>query len=553
MSRAIPRKSTLPPPNHPAGSPTGDSEEWRAFLQERMAFFGKLTFFISLSFFVVGNGIATAVGARALDRWMNDSVNRAHLGSTLILGAVWLICSRGERAASVLGLIDVGAVLAAAGGFALMGLFMDGPWGPNPYPMVLALTHIVIVRAIVIPSAAPRTLWTSSIASLPVMIVTYIMSRGLPAEPREGNNPTFFTIGIIMWCLAAVVVATMTSRVIYGLEKQVREAKQLGQYTLEEKIGEGGMGIVYKASHAMLRRPTAIKLLPPEKAGEESIARFEREVQLTSRLTHPNTIAIYDYGRTPDGIFYYAMEYLQGITLEALVNDHGPQRPGRVIYILRQTCGALAEAHRIGLIHRDIKPANVILCERGGAADVVKVVDFGLVKELDRHEAVSLTSETTITGTPLYMSPEAITSPDKVDARSDLYAIGALGYYLVTGQNVFEGGSVVEVCSHHLRSSPVPPSARLGSPVPRDLEEVILECLEKDPAKRPKDATALASALAICADATDWTDKRAIAWWAEREATASRPQRAPAAYATTMAIDLRGRAAGCWVRSKNAG
>jgi serine/threonine-protein kinase len=184
---------------------------------------------------------------------------------------------------------------------------------------------------------------------------------------------------------------------------------------------------------------------------------------------------------------------------------------------------------------------------------VVKVVDFGLVKELDRHEAVSLTSETTITGTPLYMSPEAITSPEKVDARSDLYAIGALGYYLVTGQNVFDGGSVVEVCSHHLRSIPVSPSARLGSPVPRDLEEVILECLEKDPARRPKDAAALATALAICTDATDWTDERAVAWWAEREATAGQPQRAPAAYATTIAIDLRGRAAGCWARSKKAG
>jgi serine/threonine-protein kinase len=512
------------------------------FLQERMAFFGKLTFFISLSFFMVGNGIATVIGTRSLERWVGDSVNLAHLGATFILGAVWLICSHGKRTTSVLGFIDVGAVLATAGGFALMGVFMDGPWGPNPYPMVLALTHTLIIRAIVVPSAAPRTLWTSSIASLPVMIVTYSMSRGLPVEQQEGSNPAFFTIGILMWCLAAVVVATMTSRVIYGLEKQVREAKQLGQYTLEEKIGEGGMGVVYKASHAMLRRPTAIKLLPPDKAGEESLARFEREVQLTSRLTHPNTIAIYDYGRTPDGIFYYAMEYLQGITLEALVSDHGPQRPGRVIHILRQTCGALAEAHRIGLIHRDIKPANVILCERGGAADVVKVVDFGLVKELDRHEAISLTSETTITGTPLYMSPEAITSPDKVDARSDLYAVGALGYYLVTGQHVFEGGSVVEVCSHHLQSSPVPPSARLGSPVPRDLEEVILECLEKDPARRPKDASALATALAICMDATDWTDERAVAWWAERDGTASRPRRARAAYATTMAIDLRGRA-----------
>lgn len=300
------------------------------------------------------------------------------------------------------------------------------------------------------------------------------------------------------------------------------------------------MGMVYKASHAMLRRPTAIKLLKPETAGEQSIARFEREVQMTSRLTHPNTIAIYDYGRTPEGIFYYAMEYLPGITLEDLVRQDGAQPPGRVIHVLKQVCASLREAHAVGLIHRDIKGANVILCERGGMPDVAKVVDFGLVKDTVSQDSATLSAANTITGTPHYLSPEAIRSPGAVDARSDLYSVGVLGYYLLTGKRLFESDSVVEVMSHHLHTTPTPLSARTPRPVPRDIEEAIMSCLEKDPARRPQTAQALMDALEASETAGIWGEAEARAWWrgfekrardlaSAEEATATVAAPAPAA------------------------
>jgi serine/threonine-protein kinase len=233
-----------------------------------------------------------------------------------------------------------------------------------------------------------------------------------------------------------VAVATAGSGVIYGLRREVRRALRLGQYTLEEKLGEGGMGVVYRARHALLRRPTAVKLLKGDRLGEASLRRFEREVQLTASLSHPNTVSVYDFGRTPEGVVYYAMEYLEGLSLEQLVAEAGAQPPGRVVHVLRQVLGALAEAHGVGLVHRDVKPGNVILCERGGLSDVAKVVDFGLVKDLDAADALS--HEGMLVGTPLYLAPEAIRSPN-ADPRSDLYSLGAVAYVLLTGNHVFDG------------------------------------------------------------------------------------------------------------------
>jgi len=204
---------------------------------------------------------------------------------------------------------------------------------------------------------------------------------------------------------------------------------RLGQYEIVSMLGEGGMGAVYRAEHALLKRPAALKLLLPERTGPENLARFEREVRLTAQLTHPNTVAVYDYGHTPDGQFYYAMEYLDGLTLEALVKRYGPQPPARVIYILAQAAGALAEAHALGLIHRDVKPANILFCDRGGVPDVVKLVDFGLAKSVSTEASPALTQAGTLAGTPLYLSPEAISDAARVDHRADLYALGGVGYY----------------------------------------------------------------------------------------------------------------------------
>ncbi len=375
--------------------------------------------------------------------------------------------------------------------------------------MLLLFTFGLVMRAIVVPSSTLRTLTLGLFAaSLPVAAAYAWMTAQAPSIVSAALG-SFFTF---CWCLGAVTISTLASRVIYGLRQQVREAWQLGQYTLLEKIGEGGMGAVYRASHAMLRRPTAVKLLLPEKAGAQQLERFEREVQLTSHLTHPNTVSIFDYGRTPDGVFYYAMEYLEGLNLQELVRLHGPQSPGRVVHVVRQIAGSLAEAHRVGLIHRDVKPANVILvAERGGAPDVAKVVDFGLVKDLDTR--AHLTNEALIVGTPHYLSPEAIHSPQGMDARSDLYSLGCVAYFLVTGQTVFEGGTVIEVASHHLNSKPVSLAQRLGAPVPDTLAALILSCLEKDPERRPQSARDLLKRLDECPDVPPWTDDQARAWW----------------------------------------
>ncbi|HXN30244.1 MAG TPA: CHASE domain-containing protein [Polyangiaceae bacterium] len=369
-----------------------------------------------------------------------------------------------------------------------------------------------------------------------------VASSPMPSPPGSG---IVLTAGVLLSVLLAGIVTALNT--IIRLRRRIGAALKLGPYTLEEKLGEGGMGVVYRATHAMLRRPAAIKLLLKDRTGERDLARFEREVQLTSRLAHPNTISIFDYGRTADGVFYYVMEYIDGFDLERLVDEDGPLQPARVIRILAQASGALSEAHALGLIHRDIKPANIVLTERVDEPDIVKVVDFGLVKTLETSPGdASLTNVDAITGTPLYLAPEAIASPDSVDARSDLYALGAVGYFLITGQHVFDAATVVEVCSKHLLEAPVPPSQRLGRAVPPDLEALILACLAKRREDRPASAQAMHAALLACADAGKYDVAAARVWWTDRGATLrarSKAKRA-GAHAATMAIDLRGRGAG---------
>lgn len=336
---------------------------------------------------------------------------------------------------------------------------------------------------------------------------------------------TLYVLRTAFWALVGVLAISalmiaLSYRIIGGLRRRVRRAEKLGQYTLDKKIGEGGMGTVYTAHHAMLRRPTAIKLLRNDAQDDEKITRFEREVQHTSKLTHPNTIAIYDYGRTPEGTFYYAMEYLPGITLDTLVASDGPQPEARVIHILSQACASLAEAHAAGMIHRDVKPSNIMLCERGGVFDVVKVLDFGLVKDIKQSGETAITAVNAVAGTPLYLSPEAIVAPDQTDARSDIYCIGAVGYFLLAGQPVFQGENAMVVFSHHVSTQPQQPSQRIGRQLSTDLEEIILRCLEKDKAKRPQSAQKLREELSACVDAGKWTEAEAYRWWADHPSLA---------------------------------
>jgi serine/threonine protein kinase len=304
----------------------------------------------------------------------------------------------------------------------------------------------------------------------------------------------------------------LVERLQASARKSALAARKLGQYVLEQEIGHGANGTIYRARHSLLRRPVAIKLLSPDMTNEANAARFEHEVQMTSQLTHPNTVAIYDYGRTPEGLFYFAMEYLGGIDLDQLVRQFGPQPEGRVIYLLRQVCGSLSEAHRIGLIHRDVKPANIILTRRGGVCDLVKVLDFGLVKAVNVGPAAGMQANAVV-GTPHFMSPGAIEKPESIDARSDLYSLGAVGYWLLTGKTLFDDQTVEALLVCQVKAQPLPPAERLGKPVSADLADLLMRCLAKSPEQRPPSAEALEQALAACASAGTWTSVDAEHWW----------------------------------------
>ncbi|TWU00632.1 Serine/threonine-protein kinase PknB [Botrimarina colliarenosi] len=311
--------------------------------------------------------------------------------------------------------------------------------------------------------------------------------------------------------LAIFLFTLKVARLRREAQEAAIEAQQLGQYRLEQRLGAGAMGVVYKAKHAMLRRPTAVKMIEPNKVTPDALAAFEREVQITSQLCHPNTVAIFDYGHTPEGLFYYAMEYLDGISLQDLVEQYGTQPVGRVVDLLQQMCGSLYEAHTMGLVHRDIKPANLMLNRRGADPDVVKVLDFGLVKDIGGD------GQTGIAGTPLYMPPEAIQAPATVDARSDLYAVGAVGYFLLTGRVVFEASNLQELTQMHLTETPLPPSEVRGEKLPEELDDALLACLDKNRAKRPQTARELALRLEKIVANDGWGVEKADLWWNQHE------------------------------------
>jgi eukaryotic-like serine/threonine-protein kinase len=501
---------------------TEDSEEGRAFLQKRVATFWKVIFFIIL--LSSGLGAVGAVAKPGLELLLT-------LASTANAGLFWLLCRTGRRSVRFSRAVEMGGLLGNALTGALLGRFMlvgfvhehgildpGGTVIADGFVTMLELAGMglmVAIRAALIPSTPRRTVVVTALFGVPMIAVaTFVVpveGGGLALRPLDSSAFLWLPGMTSMIWAFTVITCTVITSVIYGLRAEVRDARRLGQYVLEQKIGEGGMGEVYRASHRMIRRPSAIKLLRADRTSEHQLRRFEREVQLTARLTHPNTITIFDYGRTADGVFYYAMELLDGATLERIVALDGAQPAGRVVRILTMACGALSEAHSIGLIHRDIKPANLMLCTRGGEKDVVKVLDFGLVKELEMSDDVGLTGASTLMGTPLYMAPEAIRDPSSVDGRADLYALGAVAYYLLSGANVFDGRSVVEVCGQHLHQQPEPLSAR-GVVVPADLEALVLECLKKDPAERPASAAELERRLQACA-VEPWDGERARSWW----------------------------------------
>lgn len=493
--------------------------------QTRLSRFGRVLALVSLAYVVLNFGASIW-----LHRLSHNRSSAPLAVAAVAFAALWHLLRGAPRSPRFVRAVELSTLFIGTGAIATIAVVMDLVAEPDMIVRTL-LTYVLLVYAVYVPSTARRTLVLAALMTLPLLGSVFVAFRAWdpalhdpPAAtwPKQhvGDMAYPATIMTAVWWAIAVAMAMAFSQTIYGLRKAVSDIRRLGQYTLEKKLGEGGMGVVYRASHAMLRRPTAIKLLHPERAGKDALTRFEREVRRTAMLTHPNTVTVFDYGRTAEGVFYYAMELLEGASLDELVDVDGPQPEERVIHILEQVAGSLAEAHDAGLIHRDVKPANILVVDRGGISDLVKVVDFGLVKDVgytapgEVTDAPALTKDNTITGTPLYMSPETVVAPETVDARTDLYALGAVGYWLLTGTHVFGGKSILEVCSHHLHSVPEPPSTRLGATVSADLEEVLLACLAKRPEDRPVSAHVVRERLHACAAAGRWTNARAAQWWA---------------------------------------
>jgi serine/threonine-protein kinase len=380
---------------------------------------------------------------------------------------------------------------------------------------------LIVIYGVFIPSTWRRCALMTGAAALMPLVVTPIAAQ-LHHHYPPGLWQTLPDMAVLL--ATGMVVAVLGSYRIHALQEQAFEAQQLGQYRLQRRLGAGGMGEVFLAEHLLLRRPCAVKLIRPEQAGDPTnLRRFEREVQAMAALTHWNTVEVFDYGHAEDGTFYYVMEYLPGRNLEQLVETHGPLPPARAIHFLRQVCRALREAHGVGLLHRDIKPSNVLACERGGVWDVAKLLDFGLVQErTGRTDGDNrLTLQGTILGSPPFMSPEQAAGKGHLDARSDIYSVGGVAYFLLTGRAPFERESALEMLIAHA-SEPVVPPSRLRPEVPADLEAIVLRCLEKEPGKRFADADSLEKALAACADAGRWAEEDAAAWWKEhREAPAT--------------------------------
>ncbi|MEP6768366.1 MAG: serine/threonine-protein kinase [Acidobacteriota bacterium] len=500
-------RGTEPPEGIAPAGPSGE----RDFLAERLALFARIACLASGAFLVmrvVINALANRDPTRTSPL---DGFPFFHLAATAVLFLTWMLA--GGRAFSERGLrrLDAAGTIAAALCYALMERTMPLSWRPDQL-VLLILNAVLLGRAALVPSEPRRTAWISSASVAAIPLVTFLLFRG---NGSRELLPGALVTQAVLWASFTVVLATLISNVTFHLRRSVARARRLGQYRLLEKIGEGGMGIVYRAEHEMLRRPTAIKLLLPQSAGEMNLRRFEREAQLTARLTNPHTVSVYDYGRTPEGAFYYVMEYLDGVDLERLVREGGPLPPGRVVHILRQVCEALSEAHGIGLIHRDIKPANILLSESGGISDVAKVLDFGLVKEVNESDAARLTRDDVFAGTLHYLAPETIQAGSP-DPRSDLYALGAVAYYLLTGEPVFDG-MPMQVIQSHVQAIPQSPSARLGRALPAKLERVVLDCLQKDPNRRPESARALTDRLDACDDVEPWAVEQARRWWRSRK------------------------------------
>jgi serine/threonine-protein kinase len=494
-----------------------DTSNGLDFVQERLALVSKTLFLVSFAFYLFLLASMVLVGGAPFLAVVEGPVAMGHLAASSTMALLWLLATHARLSRRGLGALDGIGFVVAPGFLSIMTVNDEG----QILQVLLALTVTVMIRAILVPSRPGRTMLLTALAFLPTVVVC--IARHHPTVLLPGFTPSYqkqyMTLNTVLWSVLGITLATITSRVTYGLRRQVAEANELGQYVLEEKIGGGGMGEVWRARHRLLIRPAAIKLIRPQVSDDAELLlrRFEREARATAALRSPHTVQLYDFGATEDGRLYYVMELLDGLDLDTLVRQYGPLPAERVVHILRQVCSSLQDAHVNGLVHRDIKPANVVVSRAGTTFDFAKVLDFGLVKldsaGSDGDEAVKLTNEGSASGTPAFMAPEVVLGVADTDHRVDLYALGCVAYWLLTGKLVFAGKSVVEVMFHHAHTPPVRPTTRSELPIPASLETLVMDCLEKDPAHRPASAEAVSARLEAVALESLWTAERAERWW----------------------------------------
>jgi len=449
---------------------------------------------------------------------LSDADRHFYAASTLlgvVLGGGMAVFTFVGRA-SLYAKLDAGLLFQVLGALLISVAETHSPLKPGEVIRGHSSVSVWLVFfALLVPGCKLRAPLAAALTALmaPLGMLVSMRWYGVPAPSAEQwallYGPTFIT--------AAVTVPL--AGVVYNLGAQVSRARDMGSYEMTGMIGRGGMGEVWRARHRLLARPAAIKLIRPESLYGHEVQqadarrRFEREAKAIASLQSPNTVTLFDYGANQEGTFYYVMELLDGLDLETFVNRHGPVPADRAIYVLRQICDSLAEAHSLGLTHRDIKPRNIMLCRFGLRYDFVKVLDFGLAKFKDARSEVQLTQEGITTGTPAFMAPEMATAAATVDGRADIYALGCVAYWLLTGKLVFEASTPLAMVLAHVQTPPVPPSLRSEMEIPEPLERLILQCLSKDPAQRPPSVRLVAKELAAMAPPGGWDDAKAEDWW----------------------------------------
>ncbi|HEX6790440.1 MAG TPA: protein kinase [Candidatus Krumholzibacteria bacterium] len=499
-----------------------DTSAGVGFVRDRLALLGKMVFLLSFSFLTIMICSVSFLGGVPFPDVVRMPVAVGHFFASSMMGVIWLLARR-TTSRAMLGAVDAFGVVMGCGFLALMTLH-------DPFQVqqaVAAISVTVMARAILVPSRPARTLVITTCAFVPTILVTIIHhhpTNFIPGNFSPAYQKLHLVLNTILWAILGITMATVTSRVMYGLRRQIAEVSELGQYILEEKIGGGGMGEVWRARHRLLIRPAAVKVIRRETlsaiGGDPQLLmrRFEREARATAALKSPHTVQLYDFGVAEDGTLYYVMELLDGFDLDTLVKRHGPLPAERAIHILRQVCSSLADAHGNGLVHRDIKPANVIISRAGTRFDFAKVLDFGLVK-LDSAQrtdepALKLTADGSTSGTPGFMAPEVVLGAAATDHRVDIYSLGCVAYWLLTGKLVFEGKTPMEVMIEHARTPAARPSLRVELPIPAPLEDIVMDCLEKEPDRRPESARAMSARLEAVPLPSAWSAERAEQWWA---------------------------------------